>query len=134
MTDRRMAPRRRPGDHETLSGVRLRAGGSLVVIDLSETGALVEGAMRLLPGTHVEVHVVTRDGRTLVRSRVLRAFVVQLAADGVRYRAALAFERRLNTEPSWVAATQTDTPGALAGSAYPNDHANDVARPKEGTC
>ena len=46
--------------------MRLRAGRELVVIDLSNGGALVEGATRLLPGTHVDVHVITRDGRTLV--------------------------------------------------------------------
>ena len=58
---------------EPLSRVRLRAGRELQVVDVSVAGALLEGTARLLPGTHVDVHMVTRDGRVLVRSRVVRA-------------------------------------------------------------
>ena len=49
--------------------------------------------MRLLPGAHVDVHVITRNGRVLVRSRIMRAYICALSADTVRYRGALAFER-----------------------------------------
>jgi hypothetical protein len=106
MGERRSAVRRQPAADETLTAVRLRAGGSLAVVNLSDAGALVEGASRILPGTHVEVHIVTGEGRTLVRSRVVRAAVVDLSADSVRYQAALSFDRRVNTAPSRVAATQ----------------------------
>ena len=47
--------------------------------------------MRLLPGVHVDVHVTTAEGRVLLRSRVVRAFVWGLTADVVTYRGALAF-------------------------------------------
>jgi hypothetical protein len=60
---------------------------------MSSAGVLVEGEARLLPGTHLEVHVVARGGRTLVRSRVIRAAVAELQSDRVLYRAALAFEQ-----------------------------------------
>jgi len=95
--ERRRAPRRDPGAGEPLARVRLRAGRELRVIDVSNSGALVEGEARLLPGTHVDVHVVTRDGRVLVRSRVVRAYVCCVVADSVRYRGALAFERAVDT-------------------------------------
>jgi hypothetical protein len=73
--ERRTALRRTPSSTETLARVRLRTGRELAVVDIGDTGALLEGTSRLLPGTHVEVHVVTREGRTLVRSRVTRASV-----------------------------------------------------------
>src|SRR5512147_2595373 len=79
--DRRASARRVPAPEETLSRIRLRTGRELAVVDIGDTGALVEGTARLLPGTHVEVHVVTRDGRTLVRSRITRAAVFAVAAD-----------------------------------------------------
>jgi uncharacterized protein GlcG (DUF336 family) len=93
-------------------------------VDVSDAGALVESTARLLPGTHVEVHVVTREGRILVRSRVTRASVHSVTADTLRYRAALAFERRVNSTPERVAATQNAASAALAGSVYPNSEAN----------
>lgn len=64
----------------------------MTVLDIAEGGALVEGETRLLPGTHIDVHVTTGDGRVLVRSRVVRAWVHRLVADTVSYRGALAFD------------------------------------------
>ena len=122
--DRRVAPRRTPAPDEPLCWARLRAGRELAVVDISDAGALVESATRLLPGTHVEVHIVTREGRTLVRSRVTRASVHVVTADTLRYRAALAFERRVNSTPGWVAATQNATSETFSGSAYPKSEAN----------
>jgi hypothetical protein len=94
--ERRRASRRVPDAGEPLTAVRVRGGRELAVVDVSDAGVLVEGAARLLPGTHVEVHVMTTDGRVLVRTRVVRAWVSALG-DGVRYRSALAFEHCVNT-------------------------------------
>ena len=71
--------------------MRLRTGRALEVVDVADTGALVEGDARLLPGTHLDVHVITRTGRVLIRSRVARAYVCLVQADVIRYRTALAF-------------------------------------------
>ena len=119
--DRRDATRRKPEADEPLSRVRLRAGRELTVVDVSSGGALVEGPARLLPGTHVDVHIVTADGRTLVRSRVVRAYVHYLDAEIVRYRGAIAFERAVDTNAAGYA-----VPGPLAAhpanacNAYPD--------------
>lgn len=91
--DRRRHPRRRPEREEPLSLLRLRFGDQLTVHDISDAGALVEGGVRLLPGTHVDVHVITRQGRMLVRSRVIRARVCRVASDGLGYQSAIAFDR-----------------------------------------
>ena len=130
-TDRRRASRRRPHDTEPLARVRLRTGRELAVIDLSDTGALVQGAARLLPGTHLDVHVVTRAGRILVRSRVVRAFVWQLEADAVVYRGAIAFGLAVDTRagygvPAGGAAVEgeqgTVYPAGIAAESSPAPH------------
>ena len=95
--ERRRAARRAPDGDEPLSRVRLRTGRELVVIDVSNAGVLVRSPGRLLPGTHVDVHVVTWDGRVLVRSRVVRAYVCALQADAIWYHGALAFDRLIET-------------------------------------
>src|SRR5690349_4688367 len=90
--ERRQMPRRSPDHGEALGHVRLRGGRELTVNNISATGALLEGEVRLLPGTHIDVHITTRDGRVLVRARVVRASVWRLRSDSVWYRSALAFQ------------------------------------------
>jgi hypothetical protein len=112
--------------------MRVRAGRELDVIDISSTGALVEGEARLLPGRHLDVHVVSSAGRTLARSRVVRAFVSGLTSDRVLYRGALAFEPslQLGPPPAAISHALTDgegnnlpslncTPLPVRGSDYP---------------
>ena len=124
--------RRVPDDGEPVSRVRLRTGRELSVVDVSDGGALVEGA-RLLPGTHLDVHVTTRAGRVLVRSRVVRAYVTGLQSNMVRYRGALAFDRTIDTScapgyalPSTVGADReavgSDYPAGTSSAMTPNDH------------
>lgn len=118
--ERRRSVRRVPGDDEPLARVRLRAGSHLAVLDVSSAGALLEGTARLLPGTHVDVHIVTAEGRTLVRSRIVRAYVSHVEHDRMQYRGAIAFDRPVTTNVVGYA-----LPEALAsiaaeqGSPYP---------------
>lgn len=119
--DRRRALRRTPADDEPVSRVRLRAGGQLTVIDLSDTGLLAEGEMRLLPGRHVDVHLVTREGRLLVRSRVVRAFVCRVGRDRIAYRGALAFEQPVATDAVGYSIPEPGTtPNQDPGKPYPD--------------
>ena len=43
------------------------------------------------------MHVLTCNGRVLVRSRIVRAQVCALQADAIWYQGALAFERLIDT-------------------------------------
>jgi hypothetical protein len=88
-----------PGPTEALSRVRLRAGRELAVINVSAGGALVEGVARLLPGTHVDVHVTAAQGRVLIRARVVRCAVWTMTADVVAYRGGLAFNAPIDLQP-----------------------------------
>jgi PilZ domain-containing protein len=119
--ERRRIPRRAPDPGEVLSRVRLRGGREWTVVDLSAGGALLEGESRLLPGTHVDAHVTTRDGRVLVRARVMRAWVVRLRADAVGYRAALAFETSVDTSTRGYAVPRANSSAVVERTVYPED-------------
>jgi hypothetical protein len=130
-TERRRASRRVPQRDETLARVRLRTGRELGVVNISTCGVLVEGSTRLLPGTHADVHVVTRHGRTLVRSRVIRSLVWRLDAEAVCYRTALAFDTAVDTDSGPAPSERRESNGypvptkspvieGGAGNGYPN--------------
>ena len=119
--ERRGAARRLVGDEEPLYRARLRTGSELRVVDASAWGVLAETTERLLPGRHLDVHIISTDGRVLVRSRVARAFVWRLAADVIQYRAALAFERAIGIRASGYAMPAPFlAAGIEPGSAYPD--------------
>jgi hypothetical protein len=94
--ERRRKPRRSVAADEPLSNARLRTGGQLRIVDASSWGALAETAERLLPGRQLDIHVMTTQGRTLVRCRVIRAFVARLTLDSIHFHVALAFDRALD--------------------------------------
>jgi hypothetical protein len=122
--ERREADRRPPGDGEPLGRIRLRTGREVTVIDVSDSGVLVEGTTRLLPGTHVDAHVITMAGRLLVRSRVIRAWVSALDKDGVRYRTALGFQQRVDTsDPGYGVPDPASGQAPQAGTPYPDKSA-----------
>jgi hypothetical protein len=119
--ERRRAPRRRVSADEPLGHARLRTGGKLRVVEASSWGALMETTERLLPGRHLDVHVVCAEGRMLVRSRVARAFVVKVQPDSVHYQVAFSFDRAVDVRadgyalPSPLLASQTGR-----GMPYPD--------------
>ena len=119
--ERRRAARRPVAAGEPLARAKLRTGGQLHLLDASSSGALVQTTERLLPGRHLDVHVISANGRVLVRARVARAFVFHLGADCVEYHAALAFERALDVRAEGYgmpAATPLGENGE--GTRYPN--------------
>lgn len=97
--DRRRGNRWIPASGDPVSRVRLRLGRELAVINVSASGALVHGPTRLLPGTHVDVHVTASQGRVLIRARVVRCAVWDVTADAVQYRGALAFNTPVELQP-----------------------------------
>ena len=130
--ERRRAARRVPAPDEPLSQMRLRAGRELAAVNVSDVGVLAEGEMRLLPGTHVDVHLVTREGRLLMRSRVVRAYVYRVGPHQIRYRGALTFDR-----PVATAAVEYPIPEASggeregSGNPYPDAASLIVLAPSE---
>jgi hypothetical protein len=96
--DRRRSRRRALLDEHGILSVRVRPGQEAALIDVSASGALLESACRLLPGTAIELQIGIRGRRAPIRARVLRCAISDLAAAGPRYRAAVNFDRPL----SWL--------------------------------
>ena len=118
--ERRRAPRREVTTGEPLAAARLRTGGHLLVVNASSYGVLAETPERLLPGRHLDVHVVSSEGRVLVRSRVARTFVCHVSADVIRYRAALAFDRVLDVRiEGYVVPALPPELSVISGKSYP---------------
>lgn len=121
--ERRRATRRTIASDEPLAHAKLRTGGQLVVLEASSWGALTETPERLLPGRHLDVHIVTPSGRTLVRSRVARAFVCHLQPDAIHYRVALAFDQPVDTHPrGYLVPPVLDSLPIPQGKPYPERH------------
>lgn len=85
---------------------RVRLGHRLVVIDVSNSGALVEGPCALRPGSRIEVQLDTEVRGSMVVARVIRCAVSAIDPDaGVTYRSALAFAESCD----WVREAVTQT-------------------------
>jgi hypothetical protein len=113
--------RRRTGSSlPCLSAIRLPAGESVSVLDISCGGAYVETTARLLPGMPVHIPVAGAEARSLIAARVLRSQVVAITSGRLIYRVALRFEEPLNLplDPAsnGVAATQSLAHLAAAGN------------------
>ena len=93
--ERRRAPRCQTLEEHGIVSARVRPGHEVVLLDVSAGGALVECACRLLPGSMVDMHLVSPGRCASVRGRVLRCTVVRLRASGVWYRGAVGFDRDL---------------------------------------
>jgi len=118
--ERRASPRRTHHDCRWLVAARLRPGRDVRVLDLSSGGALVEAAVRLMPGAPFVLHLVAADDvRHTIRGTVLRCFVSALdESSGVRYRAALGFDRHFRV-PEMEAARCAEPRTPQAGSEFP---------------
>jgi hypothetical protein len=94
MTERRRDPRS-SGSRVRSITARVRAGHDVIVLDLSASGALIEGARPLPPGARIEVHLWLDAVRFVVTAQVVRCLVAAIDSEqGITYQAALSFEQR----------------------------------------
>ena len=107
-SERRRAVRRIPGESDPLSRARLRTGPELAVTEISDVGASVRTTARLLPGTHVDVHLMTLGGRVLRRARVARAAVRAIDTTGIAFQVALAFDSPVDSSARRVVFTRDE--------------------------
>jgi hypothetical protein len=64
-----------------------------VLVNVSETGVLIETNCQLFPGRTTDVFVKLRGERQALRATVVRSFLHSLTSEKVVYRSALHFER-----------------------------------------
>jgi hypothetical protein len=99
---------------------RLRPGGDVVLVNLSNSGALVEGTFRFRPDARCELSVTEGHGESTLRALVVRSFVARLDRAGpVRYRAAIRFDRAMEWRSSVTTLDGYRIPEALAGLDHP---------------
>jgi hypothetical protein len=96
MNERRGDPRSAAPRVRSMTG-RIRGGHEIGFVDLSATGALIEGARPLRPGARVEVHLAVETQHFVLSACVVRCLVAAIDAEqGITYHAALSFERRID--------------------------------------
>jgi hypothetical protein len=83
---------------------RIRPGRTVVIVDLSCGGALVEGPWRFRPLSRCDVHVQLAGKDVQLRARIVRCFVARIERqEPVRYRTALAFDQVVELPQRWDA-------------------------------
>ncbi len=125
--ERRRERRRRSSQEHGIVGARVRPGHSVSLVDISTKGAQLETDRRLLPGSVVDLLLMLQVGGLVIRGRVLRCTVTEVAAGQLRYRGAMVFDGRIwwsrtmeyvvpRSEPSLAAEqTSTDYPADASG-------------------
>ena len=114
--DRRRAQRRNGTDVPSLWTVRLPWGDAVRIVDISNSGVLLESGSKVAPGTTIDLQLVGEGTNIFVPAKTIRTDVADVDGLGVRYRLAAAFSHDVNLPAG--AATRTGvadrSPGALA--------------------
>jgi hypothetical protein len=115
VTDRRLAKRITAVAELGIRQAKIRPGHEAAVLDISSHGALIETALRLMPGRQIELQI-ERGGQLMsVRARVMRAQVARVQPSRVSYRGAIGFEQPLAWLADHAAHDEYAVHGAPAG-------------------
>jgi hypothetical protein len=92
-SERRVAPRFPPSAIPGLKSVRLAtADADVQLLNMSRTGALIEGMTRLSPKSPVSIRLTAGSRSFILRGRVVRSQVCGYDGEKLRYRSALKFD------------------------------------------
>ena len=92
-SERRRAPRQPRRALRWLAAARLWPGRRVRIINWSAVGVLMEASVRFAPGRTVTLQLLAERGHLLVRGEIVRAAVAAIGPGGLRYRAAVAFDK-----------------------------------------
>ena len=92
-TERRLAARRSSSEIGDDVQVSLPRATRTVLVNVSDTGVLIETNCQLFPGRTTDVFVKLRGERQALRATVVRSFLHSLTSEKAVYRSALHFER-----------------------------------------
>jgi hypothetical protein len=119
--DRRRTRRRSGEDVPSLWSVRLPWGDALKVVNISNTGVLVESASKVAPGSTIKLHLLGEATNISVSARAIRSDVANVDGLGVKYHLAAAFSQE-------VLLPGIDVPAAAVPAASPRALVDLVAR------
>ncbi len=75
----------------------MRPGCAVVLVDIGAGGSLIESPRPMRPGARIHLQVAMPSRTVALHAHVLRCMVWSIdPLDGVRYRGALRFERRID--------------------------------------
>lgn len=80
----------------SISEVKMATGEVVDLINISHSGALLEGDSRMRPGMRVTLRVKETQEPDLVCGRVIRCSIVGLCEGALRYRFAVAFDKPID--------------------------------------
>ena len=90
-------------------------GLDVQLVNISSSGLLVESGARFMPGSSTVFRLSGPNKNVVVAGRVVRSQVATVNSLGVKYRAAAAFDEKLEgLAPQPAAVTGSDGPSALA--------------------
>jgi hypothetical protein len=112
--ERRRAPRVARADASWVSGVRMPWGLDLDLINISNSGLLVESSSKLSAGVTYELQLDGPSGTLVVKACFIRSDVGRVDGRGVRYHSAAAFERQLDLAGGRSTAPAPSSQQALA--------------------
>jgi hypothetical protein len=78
-----------------ITAVRLSSGDAVVMINISASGILLEGRMRLVPGKQVTLEFEGSISAKQIKGRVVRCQVSAIESGALKYRTAIAFAQPL---------------------------------------
>jgi hypothetical protein len=119
--DRRRTRRRSGDEVPSLWSVRLPWGDALKVVNISNTGVLLESASKVAPGSTIKLHLLGEDTNLSVSARTIRSDVANVDGFGVKYHLAAAFSQE-------VLLPGIDVPEAAVPAASPRALVDLVAR------
>jgi len=93
-SNRRKAPRLKPGEVIGLKSVELNQGADIEIVNISRGGMLLETEARLRPDFKIVLKVLTNKGPLRIDGVVLRSAICSLMG-GPRYRSAIEFKQPL---------------------------------------
>lgn len=114
--ERRTSRRRPLRDIPTISAVKVQTE-SVQVLNASSGGLLIEGSLRLLPGTPSQLEIIRVDGPMRVCGRVVRSEVSGIIGRTLQYRIAIAFDRPLDFIDLDPASKSLEAPAAGVGES-----------------
>jgi hypothetical protein len=97
--NRRLDPRYPAAAVSGITGMRLSPGDVVTLVNISVSGALVEGRSRFVPGTRLTVMFEGPTAPDAVRGRVVRCQVSAIGGSGqLQYQSAIAFDARIELQ------------------------------------
>lgn len=111
--DRRWA-RRTPQQSPWVWRVRMPWGADVDLINISQTGILLESGSKVTPGVTLELQLTGLGLQRVVLARFVRSEIARVDRLGVRYHAAAQFDQPLDIVPGKSDQPSGLTPGALA--------------------